>query len=418
MNQAQAMDHLLWGLAEPIANWNNHFAGAWELDYVRALHEPPGLQQLSTWLGQQSGQTIRMHSIWLDKHAWVQWDDPVNTTQRVGPCELADLAVVIRKNLNGVVYHWLWVLQAKRASTAFAKYSGTSSAHEIELLQQMPPFDLDKCLSGTFDLKPEFTSRVQLQAGSPWLKPQIPWTFLDFDRFPAKRSSAASQMGSPVAARWPAVVADPASWAGTHPQVNPALGSYAGCLLDLVNAGQTVGWKEKSGASGHGILPGGPVGDPGYKEWTRLYVELMGLPPQNGHAASPNNVAGTVHAFSQDVLSTFSILNQKQSFEYFDAPWSVGNSHRTWRFDGRHFISAALSEPYTERNGQRMSEFDNLEKAAARRFSGGEVGELNGGGRDGGSDPASPDDRPGGPAVTLFIDVLGPSDWIASEQED
>jgi len=111
-------------------------------------------------------------------------------------------------------------------------------------------------------------------------------------------------------------------------------------------------------------------------------------------------------------------LNQKQSFEYFDAPWSVGNSHRTWRFDGRHFISAALSEPYTERNGQRMSEFDNLEKAAARRFSGGEVGELNGGGRDGGSDPASPDDRPGGPAVTLFIDVLGPSDCIASEQED
>lgn len=284
----------------------------------------------------------------------------------------------------------------------------------------MPPFDLDKCLSGTFNLKPEFTSRVALQAGSPWPQPQIPWTFLDFDRFPAKRSSAASQMGSPIAARWPAVVANPASWAGTHPQVNPALGSFAGCLLDLVNAGQTVDWKEKSGASGHGISPGGPVGDPGYKEWTRLYAELIGLPPQNGHAASPNNVAGTVHTFSQDFLSNISMLYQMQSLDYFDAPWSVDNIHRTRHFDGRHFISFALSEPYTEQNRQRMSEFDDLEKAAAKRFIGGEGDEPNegGGGRDSGDDPANPDDRPGGPAVTLFIDVLGPSVWTAPEQED
>ena len=422
MSNVQAMDHLLWGLASPIATWNNHNAGAWELDYVRALHEPPGLQQLSTWLGQQSGQTIRMHSIWLDKHAWVRWDDPANPGQRVGPCELADLAVVIRKNLNGVIHHWLWVLQAKRASTAFAKYSGTSSAHEIELLQQMPPFDLDKCLSGTFDLKPEFTSCVALQAGSPWPTPQIPWTFLDFDQFPANRSSAASQMGSPVAARWPAVVADPVSWAGTHPQVNPALGSYVGCLLDLVNAKQTVDWKEKTGLSGHGILPGGPVGDPGYKEWTRLYVELMGLYPQNGHAASPNNVTGTVHTFSQDFLSNISVLDQKQSFNYFDASWSLDQPHlyRRRHIHGGHFISAALSEPYTELNGQRMSKFDKLEKAAAMNFSGGEGEGNNGGGdgRDGGGDPANPDGRAGGPAVTLFIDVLGPSDWTPPEQED
>ena len=417
MNQAQAMDQRLWGLAESIATWNSHLSGAWELDYVRALHERPALQQLSTWLGQQSGQTIRMHSIWLDKHAWVHWGDPANAKQRVGLCELADLAVVIRKNLDGVIHHWLWVLQAKRTSTAFAKYSGTSSDHEIELLQQMPPFNLHNCLSGTFHLKPEFTKLVPLQDGSPWPTPQIPWTFLDFDQFPAKKSSAASKMGSPVAARWPAVVADLASWAGTHPQMKPALGSYAGCLLDLVNAGQTVDWKEKSGASGHGILPGGPVGDSGYKEWTRLYAELMGLPRQNGHAASPNNVAGTVHTFSQGFLSTISILNQMQSFDYFDGPWSFVNPHRAWHFDGKHFISAALSEPNTERNGQRMSDFDGLERAAARRFSGGEGVGLKGGGngRDGGGDPANPDDRPGGPAVTLFIDVLGPSEWTDPE---
>lgn len=420
MTQAQAMDHLLWGLAAPIAKWNNHSAGAWELDFVRALHERPGVQQLSTWLGQQSGQTIRMHSIWLDKHAWVYWGGPANATQRIGPCELADLAVVIRKNLNGVIHHWLWILQAKRTSSAFAKYSGPSSAHEIELLQQMPPFDLDKCLSGTFDLKPEFTSCAALQAGSPWPTPQIPWTFLDFDRFPAKQSSAASKMGSPVAARWPAVVADPASWAGTHPQVNPALGSYAGCLLDLVNAGQTVGWKERSGASGPGILPGGPVGDPSYKEWTRLYTELMGLPPYNGHAASPNNVAGTVHTFSQNFLSNISMLNLMQSVNYFDALRPVDYFYRRWWIDDSPYISAALSEPYTELTGQRMFEFDELEKTAARRFSGGEGEGINGGGggRDGGGDPANPDGRPGGPAVTLFIDVLGPSDWTASDQED
>lgn len=418
--QAQAMDHLLWGLAAPIANWYNHVNGAWELDFVRALHEPLGLQQLSAWLGQQSGQTIRMHSIWLDKHAWVKWDNPANANHRVGPCELADLAVVVRKNLNGDIHHWLWVLQAKRTSNAFANYSGPSSAHEIELLQQMPRFDLTNCQSGTFDLKPEFTRCAALQAGSPWPTPQIPWTFLDFDQFPAKPSSAASQMGSPVAARWPAVVADPASWAGTLPQKNPALASYADCLLGLVTAGQTVAWKEQSGGSSHRMLPGGPVGDPSYKEWTRLYHELMGLPPQNGHAKSPNNVKGTVYTFSQDFLSNISILNQMQYFEYFDAPLLVDYPYRKWHDDGSHFISVALSEPYTERNGQRMSEFDELEKAAARRFIGSEGEGTNGGGggRTGGGGPVNPDDRSGGPGVTLFIDVLGPSDWTTPKQAD
>lgn len=409
MSQAQTMDHLLWGLAKNVAIWRNrHYKTPWELDFVRALHEPTGLQQLSTWLGQQSGQMIRMHSIWLDKHAWVYWDDPVNTTQRVGPCELADLAVVIRKNLNGVIYHWLWILQAKRTSKAFAKYIGTSSAHEIELLQKMPPFDLDKCQSGTFNLQPEFTHSVPLQAGSPWPKPQIPWTFLDFDKFPATRSSAASQMGSPIAARWPAVPADPASWAGLHPQVNPALTSYTGCLLDLVSASQTVTWKEESGAQGHKMLPGGPVGDPGYKEWTRLYAELMGLPLQNGHAASPNNHAGTVHTFSQNFLTNIPrwrwLEEEDEDFYGFD--------HRRWYFGDSYVISAALSQPYSRLTEQKMFEFDELEQEAVRRFSGGDGERINGGGggRASGGDPANSDDRPGGAAVTLFIDVLGPTD--------
>lgn len=418
MMDAQAMDHLLWGLAAPIANWKGHYTGAWELDYVRALHEPYCLQELCIWLGQQSGQTIRMHSIWLDKHAWVSWNDPLNTTQTVGLCELADLAVVIRKNLNGVIYHWLWVLQAKRVSKAFAKYTGTSSRHEIELLQEMPPFDLDKCLSGTFNLQPEFTSRLALQAGSPWPTPQVPWTFLDFDRFPAKHSSSASKMGSPIAARWPAVVADDTSWARTHPQVNPALGSYAGCLLDLVTAGQTVDWKEESGASGRRLLPGGPVGDPSYQEWTRLYAELMGLPPQSGHATSPNNVEGTVHTYSQNFLSNISMLNLTQDFDYLDLPWLAKAYSILGIYDGH--ICAALSEPYTKLTGERISKFDKMEIAAASRFSGDEEAGINGdgGGPTDGGDPANPEDRPGGPGVTLFIDVLGPSDWTDPDQGD
>lgn len=412
------MDHLLWGLAAPVANWKRHYNGSWELDFVRALHEPHALQQLCIWLGQQSGQTIRMHSIWLDKHAWVYWNDPANTTRRVGPRELADFAVVIRKKLNGVIHHWLWVLQAKRVSKAFARYSGTSSPYEIELLQQMPPFDLDKCLSGTFNLQPEFTNRLALQAGSPWPTPQIPWTFLDFDQFPARRSSSASQMGSPIAARWPAVVTNAKSWAGTHPQVNPALGSYSGCLLDLVTAGQTVDWKEKSGASGHRLLPGGPVGDPSYPEWTRLYAELMGLPSQNGHAVSPNNVTGTVHTFSQNFLSNFAMMNLTQDFDYLDLPWLVRGysilSMYNWN------MCAALSEPYTKLTSEKISEFDEMERAAASRFSGGEGVGINGdgGGPTDGGDPANPEDRPGGPGVTLFIDVLGPSDWIDPKKKD
>lgn len=70
--------------------------------------------------------------------------------------------------------------------------------------------------------------------------------------------------------------------------------------------------------------------------------------------------------------------------------------------------------------GERISKFDEMERAAASRFSGDEEAGINGdgGGPTGGGDPANPEDRPGGPGVTLFIDVLGPSDWTDPDQGD
>lgn len=403
MTKPEEMDTVLWGLGEAVSRWYGRRPGrVWELDFVRGLHEQSALRQLAIWIGQHTGQAVRLHSIWMDKHAWVSWDAPDGGPRRERR-ELADLAVIIRRHHSGKRRVWMWVAQAKRVRRAFGKYTGESSKHEIELLHGMPTFRLEG-VDDVFELTQDFPPGSVLPQVTAWPEVSVPWTFIDFDSDPAKPGSAMSMLGSPIVARWTAGPPESSTWAETCGFQGATAISYAQCLASLVLAGSMPSWTPAGvGNAQTALYPGAPV-DSRYPQWSRLYRELIGQArrrPSSGHAKSGGNPYGSVLQSSTQFLS---VVQERGLWPMFDADEMTPSPLRFFVPNGV-VGGCALSEPYSEALGGMIAKFDGESEEELRGYDEHrDDGHSGGGGDDGPSD-----EGPGSPGVTLIVDVLGES---------
>lgn len=195
---AFSTDKRLWKYGSKVASSLGHGV-AWELDFLRGMHQGNALRYLARELSSATGRAIQLTSIWLDKHAWVTWYQGGN---RVDQRELADLAVIVRRRRKGKVVNWMWLIQGKRISKLLGTYGGSSTPYELDLLHRMPMFSLNG-FSGTFRLKRDFPSSGG-KTSPDWPIPvSTPWTFMDFRADSAQPWSANSQKYSSIAPRWP-----------------------------------------------------------------------------------------------------------------------------------------------------------------------------------------------------------------------
>lgn len=297
-------DSVLWDRGEEVAKNRNRQGKAWELDFLRGMHAGPALQHLASYLSHNTSRHIQLSSIWLDKHAWVSWREENGNLVRKR--ELADLAVIVRRPSRGRLAKWMWLLQGKRVSSPLENYSGTSSPFELDLLQRMPPFDLQG-QSATFDLqRTDFVPTKKLKVGSPWNIRQVfvPWTFLDFPD--SKTSSRFTKDHPLVAPRWLGGMPKAGWWANTwlNGAVTQQISSYTECLLSIVT-GQAPGWWDPIGGSrAAGLVPGAPIHKL-FPTWTRLYQALMSaaVSSTSGHAISKDNPIGAVLQVSKFIAN-------------------------------------------------------------------------------------------------------------------
>ena len=106
---AFSTDKKLWRYGSKVAGNIGHGV-AWELDFLRGMHQGNALRYLARELSSATGRAIHLTSIWLDKHAWVSWSQGGN---RVDKRELADLAVIVRRRRKGKIVALLkfeWVM--------------------------------------------------------------------------------------------------------------------------------------------------------------------------------------------------------------------------------------------------------------------------------------------------------------------
>ena len=94
---AFSTDKRLWRYGSKVASSLGHGV-AWELDFLRGMHQGNALRYLARELTSATGLAIQLTSIWLDKHAWVTWYQGGN---RVDQRELADLAVGVGESWIG-----------------------------------------------------------------------------------------------------------------------------------------------------------------------------------------------------------------------------------------------------------------------------------------------------------------------------
>lgn len=131
-----AYDKTLWDFGRAVADQRQHKV-AWELDFLRGMHQGPSLSDLASKLSSATGQPIQLTSVWMDKHAWASW---YQGSTRVNKRELADLAVIVRKRHGRGVAKWMWLIQGKRTKKLLDNYGGTSTPFELDLLHRMPDF--------------------------------------------------------------------------------------------------------------------------------------------------------------------------------------------------------------------------------------------------------------------------------------
>jgi hypothetical protein len=301
------MDDILWNLGQSVAANRSHVR-AWELDFLRGMHAGPAVRMLARYLQLATNQDIRLMSIWMDKHAWASWTNASGAT--VKRRELADLAVIVRRRHGPGIARWMWLVQAKRTAKLLAPYSGRSSVHELDLLHRIPDFTLSG-VTKPFQLNTEFLPTASVPSRLPWSADiSVPWTFLDFDLDRLQLDSANSNGYSPIAPRWPGDTALVGSWAAlwqagnTYP--NMSLGSYTQCLLSIIQ-GHAVSWHDpqQTGTNRAKLVPGAPIDDPRYPEWSRLYAALVrtGFHATSGHAKSTGNPQGSIIQLSKFLTS-------------------------------------------------------------------------------------------------------------------
>ncbi|WP_156969964.1 hypothetical protein [Arenimonas malthae] len=298
-------DKSLWDYGKAVANYKRRKV-AWELDFLRGMHQGSSLSDLAFNLSSATGQPIQLTSVWMDKHAWVSW---YQGTTRVNKRELADLAVIVRKRYGGEIAKWMWLIQGKRTKKLLDTYGGTSTPFELDLLHRMPDFWLNGSQKA-FKLKGDFPDNGITSKSPAWaVDVSTPWTFLDFDADASQESSAYSNGYSPVAPRWPGATPKPQTWAEEwqklHASSHISISSYFQCLCSIINS-KAHAWQDPTspGVAGPAFLPGAPVDAAHFPEWHDLYQALIATASNStsGHAVTPSNQVGSVLQVSQLLL--------------------------------------------------------------------------------------------------------------------
>ncbi|MGV8931959.1 MAG: hypothetical protein ACOH1R_07615 [Luteimonas sp.] len=305
------MDDALWERGFVVANGRGHTT-TWELDFLRGMHNGEALSDLAASLKVTTGHDIRLMSIWLDKTAWVSWVDLADA--KVKKRELADLAVIVRKEHGGAIEPWMWIMQAKRVENLAQRYTGESTDYELDLLHRMPEFEL-RGSERSFDLTKEFHFTNGLRtASAPWgCEVSTPWTFLDLDANRHSKTSAAAHGYSPISARWTGCPPEQGSWADQWMTEcgyqSLAINSYTRCLEAIIQ-GTPIPWAIPTQPSaGRPFVPGAPANDQ-FPQWQRLYRTLLDTLSgvKTGHAGTLKGQKGDAIQVSEFVRSGSKLL--------------------------------------------------------------------------------------------------------------
>lgn len=399
------MDEILWKYGQQVAASKGH-ARAWELDFLRGMHQGPALADLAQFLRLSTHRNIRLMSIWLDKHAWVYWQ--TRNGEHVRKRELADLAVIVRKPVGSGIARWMWLIQGKRTNQLLDTYSGISTACELDLLHRIPKFGIIGT-NKTFNLKRDFPSRRSRTPHAAWGVPvSVPWTFMDFDADIQNPSSAYSSGYSPIAPRWPGQKPQPRSWATrwrrSHFASESSIASYTQCLHAIIQ-GRPLAWADP-GATGKSpviFVPGGPIDHAAFPVWSDLHDTLLRMSSNkiSGHARTNSNPDGSILQRSEFAQSISGGITQPSNIyspgDYWTIEYLEADSGFT-SFHAHDAIGVAVSGASSWQLHDKIAAFDHLAHEEQRP-----------------SRPSSarppPHDFPEGDEhggmMTLFIDVLG-----------
>lgn len=394
---AFSTDKRLWRYGSKVASSLGHGV-AWELDFLRGMHQGNALRYLARELSSATGRAIQLTSIWLDKHAWVTWYQGGN---RVDQRELADLAVIVRRRRKGKVVNWMWLIQGKRISKLLGNYGGSSTPYELDLLHRMPMFSLNG-FSGTFRLKRDFPSSGG-KTSPDWPIPvSTPWTFMDFRADSAQPWSANSQKYSSIAPRWPGSPPPQGTWAKKWQTISLSphisLSSYTECLSAIIKCSPHP-WTSPMlpGTSWPYFVPGAPIDPDNFPEWSALYDALMaGAQGETiGHAATNSNPFGSVLQLTQFLQNHY--LHQALNTAT-PSPSSLHTfGHHGWDW-------AAATAGIGQHPGSSIHDLIDFHHRIAEQKTPRSSSEPN---RP--REPAFENDESGG-MLTLFVDVLGEAD--------
>ena len=387
-------DKRLWRYGSKVASSMGR-GFAWELDFLRGMHQGHALRYLAGELSSQTGRSIHLTSIWLDKHAWVSWNQGGN---RVEKRELADLAVIVRRMRKGKIVRWMWLVQGKRTDKLLGTYGGPSTPYELDLLHRMPMFSLKGC-SRTFRLKRDFPSSGGKSSPDWPVTVSTPWTFMDFRAGSAQPWLVQSQKFSSIAPRWPGSNPPQGTWAKKWQTINSSpqisLSSYTQCLSAIIKCAPHL-WTSpiRPGSSGPYFVPGAPIDPAHFPEWSALYqaLEAGSHDATIRHAATRSNRLGSVRQVSQFLRDVF-VDQAHQTLSLSPRPLSLVGPH-----EGFSTVAAAGA-------GQLRGSFLHDLMAFNKQASLQEIPPSP-------SEPRRPreptfeNDGPGG-MLTLFVDVLG-----------
>ena len=395
---AFSTDKKLWRYGSKVAGNIGHGV-AWELDFLRGMHQGNALRYLARELSSATGRAIHLTSIWLDKHAWVSWSQGGN---RVDKRELADLAVIVRRRRKGKIVSWMWLIQGKRTDKLLGTYGGSSTPYELDLLHRMPMFSLNG-YSGTFRLKRDFPPSGCTAISPEWpIAVSTPWTFMDFDADMADPWSAYSQGYSPIAPRWPGSNPPLGAWAKKWQTINSSpdisLSSYTQCLSAIIKcAPHSWSVPVLNGSLGASFVPGAPIDPDNFPEWFALYEALI-AGAQGAtirHAATKSNPRGSVLQLSHFLQNYYAHKVLHTAAPPLSSFLTLGQLGWMW---------AAATAGMGQRPGSSIEDLIDFH----RRVAADELPRSP-------SEPSRPrepafeNDGPGG-MLTLFVDVLGEAD--------
>ena len=392
---AFSTDKRLWRYGSKVASSLGRGV-AWELDFLRGMHQGNALRYLARELSSATGRAIHLTSIWLDKHAWVSWSQGGN---RVDKRELADLAVIVRRRHQRKVVSWMWLIQGKRTSKLLDTYTGSSTPFELDLLHRMPMFSLNG-VKGAFRLKNDFPPSGCTAISPQWpIAVSTPWTFMDFRADSAKHWSANSQTYSPIAPRWPGSNPPLGAWAKKWQTINSSpqisLSSYTECLSAIIKCAPHP-WTSPMlpGTSWPHFVPGAPIDPDTFPEWSALYDELIAGAQGKaiGHAATNSNPLGSLLQLSQVLQNWYLHKALLTAMPSPSSRYTFGQHGWDW---------AAATAGFGQRPGSSIEDLIEFHHRIAEQKTTRSPSEPN---RP--REPAFENDEPGG-MLTLFVDVLG-----------